>query len=79
MANEPQPRGFFGRLRAGLARSTERLTGGITSVFSTKRRLDDEALEELEEVLIMADLGPATAAKLTANLAREKFDKEVTD
>ena len=43
------------------------------------RSEDDEALEELEEVLIMADLGPATAAKLTANLAREKFDKEVTD
>ncbi len=79
MADQPQRRGFFGRLRAGLARSTERLTGGITSIFSAKRRLDDEALEELEEVLIMADLGPATAAKLTANLAREKFDKEVTD
>ena len=79
MADEPKRPGFFGRLRAGLSRSTERLTGGITGVFSTKRRLDDEALEELEEVLIMADLGPATAAKLTANLAREKFDKEVTD
>lgn len=79
MADEPKRRGFFGRLRAGLARSTERLTGGISGIFSARRRLDDEALEELEEVLIMADLGPATAAKLTANLAREKFDKEVTD
>ena len=79
MADDGKRRGFFGRLRAGLARSTERLTGGITGVFSSRRRLDDDALEELEEVLIMADLGPATAAKLTANLAREKFDKEVTD
>ncbi len=79
MADDGKRRGFFGRLRAGLARSTERLTSGITGVFSSRRRLDDDALEELEEVLIMADLGPATAAKLTANLAREKFNKEVTD
>ncbi len=79
MADQPQRRGFFGRLRAGLSRSTERLTSGITGVFSARRRLDDEALKELEDVLIMADLGPATAAKLTANLAKEKFDKEVTD
>ncbi len=79
MADQTQRRGFFGRLRAGLSRSTERLTAGITGVFAVKRRLDDDALEELEDVLIMADLGPATAAKLTANLAKAKFDKEVTD
>ena len=79
MADEPKRRGFFGRLKAGLTRSAERLTGGITGVFAVKRRLDDEALEELEDVLIMADLGPSTAAKLTANLARAKFDREVTD
>jgi len=79
MADEPKRRGFFGRLKAGLSRSAERLTGGITGVFAVRRRLDDEALEELEDVLIMADLGPSTAAKLTANLARAKFDKEVTD
>ena len=79
MADQPQRRGFFGRLRAGLSRSTERLTAGITGVFAVKRRLDDDALEELEDVLIMADLGPSTAAKLTANLATAKFDKEVTD
>lgn len=79
MSDEPKRRGFFGRLRAGLSRSTERLTGGITSVFTIKRRLDDDVLEELEDVLIMADLGPATAAKLTANLAKSKFNKEVSD
>ena len=79
MADDTERRGFFGRLRAGLSRSTEKLTESITSVFSTKRKLDDDALEELEDVLIMADLGPATAAKLTANLAKAKFDTEVTD
>ncbi len=68
--------GWFGRLQAGLTRSSAKLGGGITGIF-TKRRLDDGAIEELEELLIAADLGVATAAKLTANLARTRFDKEV--
>ena len=79
MSDEPKRRGFFGRLKAGLSRSTEKLTQSITTVFTAKRRLDNAALEELEDVLIAADLGPATAAKLTANLAKSKFDKEVSD
>ena len=49
---------FFSRLKEGLSRSTQKLTDGITTVFK-KRRLDEEALEELEELLISADLGPA--------------------
>jgi len=69
--------GWFGRLKAGLARSSSKLGEGIGGIF-TKRRLDDAALEELEELLIAADLGVATAAKLTADLARTRFDKEVT-
>ena len=48
--------GFFSRLKEGLSRSTQKISGGITAVFK-KRRLDDEALEELEELLISADLG----------------------
>jgi fused signal recognition particle receptor len=68
--------GWLARLKAGLTRSSGKLGEGITGIF-TKRRLDDAALEELEELLISADLGVATAAKLSADLAREKFDKEV--
>jgi fused signal recognition particle receptor len=68
--------GWFARLKAGLSRSSGKLGDGITGIF-TKRRLDDAALEALEELLISADLGVAAAAKLTAGLAREKFDKEV--
>ena len=48
--------GWFQRLRQGLSRTSSRLTEGITSVF-TKRKLDDETLQELEELLIQADLG----------------------
>ncbi|MEM7172673.1 MAG: signal recognition particle-docking protein FtsY [Pseudomonadota bacterium] len=75
--SESQPKGWFARLKAGLSRSSSKLGAGITGIF-TKRKLDDEALEELEELLILADLGAATAAKLTASLAETRFNKEVT-
>jgi fused signal recognition particle receptor len=78
-AAEPEPvkRGWMARLRDGLTKSTHRFTEGITGIF-TKRKLDDEALEELEELLISGDLGPATAARITAELARTRFGKEVS-
>ncbi|MGA1855547.1 signal recognition particle-docking protein FtsY [Azospirillum sp. 11R-A] len=73
----PTRKGWFAKLKEGLSKSSSKLTDGITSIF-TKRKLDDEALEELEELLITADLGPATAAKVTAELARTRFGKEVS-
>ena len=54
--------GFFSRLKEGLTRSTQKLTEGIAAVFK-KRRLDDAALEELEDVLIAADLGTDGGAR----------------
>jgi hypothetical protein len=70
--------GWFSRLKAGLSRSTARLTDAITTVFR-KRRLDDEALEELEETLIAADLGVAAARRIVEGFRRTRFGKEVTD
>jgi fused signal recognition particle receptor len=70
-------RGWLARLREGLSRSSSKLATGIADIF-TKRKLDDAALQELEELLIAGDLGPATAAKLTAGLAKSRFDQEVT-
>jgi fused signal recognition particle receptor len=70
--------GWFKRLTQGLAKSSDKLTGGIAAIF-TKRRLDDEAIEELEELLIASDLGVKTASKLTANLRRTRFGKDVSD
>jgi fused signal recognition particle receptor len=75
---EPERKGWFQRLTSGLSRTSDKLVGGITALF-TKKKLDAATLQELEDLLITSDLGVATAAKLTANLAREKFDKEVTD
>jgi len=69
---------WFSRLKAGLSKSSSKIADGISGLFTGKQRLDDAMLEELEDQLVMADLGPATAAKLTANLAKTRFDKEVS-
>jgi fused signal recognition particle receptor len=69
---------FFSRLKEGLARSTQKLTEGISAIIR-KRRLDEAALEELEDLLISADLGPAVAAKVIASFRRTRFGKEVTE
>ena len=74
----PARTGWFSRLKAGLARSTARLTESVTALLH-KRRLDDAALEELEETLIAADLGVAAAARIVAGFRRTRFGKEVTD
>jgi fused signal recognition particle receptor len=70
--------GFFSRLKEGLSRSTQKLTGNITAVFK-KRRLDEAALEELEEILIASDLGTEVARRMIENFRRTRFGKEVTD
>lgn len=70
--------GFFSRLKAGLSRSTARLTENLTGLFR-KRRLDEEALEELEETLILADLGLPAARRIVGSFRRTRFGKEVTD
>jgi fused signal recognition particle receptor len=70
--------GWFRRLASGLSRTSSKLTGGIAAIL-TKRKLDDEAIEALEELLIAADLGVKTAAKLAGNLRRTRFGKEVSD
>lgn len=83
-AAEPQPepveekKGFFARLAAGLKKSSSRLSDGLSSLF-TQRKLDQEALDELEELLIAADIGAPTAAKVVARLAKDRFDKDVSD
>ena len=77
-AQDDQQTGWFGRLKSGLSKSSSKLTAGIAAIFKS-RKLDAAALEELEDLLITADLGVATAALLTANLARDRFDKDVGD
>ena len=69
---------FFNRLKEGLTRSTAKIAETISAAFK-KRRLDDVALEELEDLLISADLGVDAAARVIAEFRRTRFGKEVTD
>jgi fused signal recognition particle receptor len=73
---EAPRRSWLERLQAGLSRSSQSLAGGITGLF-TKRRLDRESLDELEDLLIKADLGVATAARISDALSRERLDREI--
>lgn len=70
--------GWFGRLKAGLQKSTSKFSEGITGIF-TKRKLDAETLQELEDLLITADLGPQLAARLTAEFGKNRFGKDISD
>ena len=69
--------GWFTRLVSGLSKTSSRIVDGITDIF-TKKKLDDAALTELEDLLLSADIGTATAGKLTQALAKTRFGKEVT-
>ena len=68
--------GFFARLKAGLSRSTQTLTQGIARVF-TRKTLDQAALDELEELLIGADMGAKVAADVVAEIKRTRFNSDV--
>jgi fused signal recognition particle receptor len=70
--------GFLSRLKEGLARSTQKLTEGLGAAF-TRRKLDDAALEELEDVLVSADLGVAVARRVIKSFRSSRFGRDVTD
>ena len=74
---QPQKRGFFSRLRDGLSKSSDRLSGGVSAIF-TKRKLDDETLEELEDLLISADLGMPATQRIVSKLSEGRYDKEIS-
>lgn len=69
---------FLTKLKSALGNSSSKISEGITGIF-TRRKLDDETLEQLEELLVSADLGAATAAGIVANLAKSKYDQEISD
>ncbi len=78
VAEQPQTQaGWFQKLKTGLSQSSNKITEGLTSII-TKRKLDDATLQELEDLLITADLGPATAARLTQAISKNRFGKEVS-
>ena len=68
---------LFRRMKEGLTRSTKTLSDGITGIF-TKKKLDAATLEELEELLISADLGLDAAAAVTEAVGKDRYNKEVS-
>ncbi len=74
---KPERKSWFQRLASGLRRTSDQLGGGIAGVF-TKKKLDRETLQELEDILISADLGIETATNITEALAADRYDKEIS-
>lgn len=78
-AAAPVPsRSLFQKLKDGLAKTRRVLTTDIDKLFAGKRRIDDELLEELEEILIAADIGVKTATELIQRLS-ERFSSDAVD
>ncbi|MBR3194166.1 signal recognition particle-docking protein FtsY [Bosea sp. (in: a-proteobacteria)] len=77
---EPEPvqpkRSWWRRLRDGLSRTSSALTTGISDLF-TKRKLDAGTLEDLEDILIQADLGLATSARIAKAVGEGRYDKQI--
>ncbi len=75
-ASTARPGGWFGRLTKGLGKTSTKLSDGITGLF-TKRKLGEDTLADLEDVLIEADLGLETAERIIATLGKGRYDKGI--
>ena len=72
-----QKKGWWSRLKDGLKRSSDTLTEGLKTVF-IKRKLDQETLDDLEDLLLQSDMGVETSATLTKELARQRMDQDIS-
>lgn len=73
-----QEGGWFSRMSKGLSKSSSKITQGLSDIV-TKSKLDQDALDSLEDVLIEADLGPITAARLIEALSKDRFGKDISE
>ena len=78
MSSDNIQKSWFSRLKEGLSASSNKVVSGITGIF-TEKRLDEETLEQLEDLLISSDLGVNVANRLIKTLSEQKFDKQVSD
>ena len=77
MSDAKKP-GWFKRLTEGLSRSSRQMTEQVVTVFA-KKPLDRAMLDELEEMLIEADLGPKAAARITEAFGKARFGREASE
>ena len=71
--------GFFDKLKQGLGKTRDSLNDKINSVFSNFRKVDEDLLEELEEILIMSDIGVETATEIISKLRNRIKLEKITD
>ena len=69
---------WLDRLRSGFRKTSERLGDNLTGLF-TKSALDEETLDEIEEALIVSDLGPAMAGRVRERLAEGRYDRGIDE
>jgi fused signal recognition particle receptor len=74
---EPEKKGRFQRLKDGLSKTSSKLSEGITGLF-TKRRLDATTIDDLEDLLIQADLGLDTATRITEAIQKGRYEKGIS-
>ena len=74
-----EKKGFFSRLKEGLAKTRDNLVAGIDSIFKGFSEIDEDFYEELEEVLIMADIGVATTEKIIGNLRQKVKEQKIKE
>ena len=68
---------WFQRLKSGLGKTSSKLSEGITGLF-TKRKLDADTLEDLEDLLIQSDLGIAMAGRISGAIGKGRFEKGIS-
>ncbi len=71
--------GFFAKLQAGLSKTRENIARGIDNVFSGNSVIDEDFYEELEEVLIMGDIGINATSRILDELRQQVKDQHITD
>ena len=76
-AQPAQKQSWLQRLRAGLSRSSTTIARGVTDIF-TKRKLDAASLDDLEDVLIQADLGLAAASRIRDAVANGRYERGIS-
>lgn len=74
---EPENSSWFSRLKSGLTKTSSKLSEGISGLF-TKRKLDAGTLDDLEDLLIQADLGVETSMRITKALSQGRYQKGIS-
>ena len=71
--------GFFAKIRSGMTKTRQKFGGSINSMLKSFRKIDEELFEELEEILVMSDVGVPTAEKICGELRMRVKKRGVTD